>query len=132
MEQNGGDDRKLPWGVQGKTENVCQEVEKPTDRDHVEGTDSGGLGTACEKSRDGGEEMENICSVYLLRSKMHDHNPFTSQRLFSLSLYLYISFPLIVSSFIPLGRFHSSLIVLLLLPHSVMLQQIENGTQSNP
>lgn len=54
-----------------------------------------------------------------------------SQRLFSLSLYLYISFPLIVSSFIPLGRFHSSLIVLLL-PHSVMLQQSENGTQSNP
>lgn len=55
-----------------------------------------------------------------------------SQRLFSLSLYLYISFPLIVSSCIPLGRFHSSLIVLLLLPHSVMLQQSENGTQSNP
>lgn len=91
MEQNGGDDRKLPWGVQGKTENVCQEVEKPTDRDHVEGTDSGGLGTACEKSREGGEEMENICSVYLLRSKMHDHNPFTVPEAFlfvPLSLHL--------------------------------------------
>lgn len=80
--KEGGDERKLPWGVQEMRENVCQEVEKPADRDHVEGTDSGGLGSACEKSREGGEEMENICSVYLLRSRMHDHNPFTIPQAF--------------------------------------------------
>lgn len=32
----------------------CQEVKKPTDRDHDEGMDGRGLGMACEKSREGG------------------------------------------------------------------------------
>lgn len=55
-------------------ETDCQEVKQPRDGDHGEGMDSMGLGMACEDSRGGGE-MENICSVYLLRSRIHDHNP---------------------------------------------------------
>lgn len=50
-------------------------MKKPTDRDHDEGMGGKGLGIACEKSRGGGDKMKNICSVYLLRSRMHDHNP---------------------------------------------------------
>lgn len=61
-------------------ETDCQEVEKPADRDHDEGMDGEGLGMACEKSRVGGG---NICSVYLLRSRMHDHNPAAVPRAFS-------------------------------------------------
>lgn len=62
-----------------KRETDCQEVEKPADRDHDEGMDSEGLGMACEKSRVGGD----ICSLYLLRSRMHDHNPAAVPRAFS-------------------------------------------------
>lgn len=50
-------------------------MKKPADRDHVEGMVNKGLGMACETSKEGGEEIENICPVYLLRSRMHDHNP---------------------------------------------------------
>lgn len=64
-------------------ETDCQEVKKPADRDHDEGMDGKGVGIACEKSREGGEEMENICSVYLLRSRMHDHNPAAVPQAFS-------------------------------------------------
>lgn len=75
----------------GEDETDCQEV-KPRDRDRNEGMDGRGLGIACEMNREGGEKRENICSVYLLRSKMHDHNPpLQSQRL-SLSLSLLPSF----------------------------------------
>lgn len=49
-------------------------MKKPADRDHVEGLVNRGLGMTCETSR-AGEEMENICPVYLLRSRIHDHNP---------------------------------------------------------
>lgn len=92
-------------------------MKKPTDRDHVEGIDGRGLGIgmACERSGEGGEEMENICSVYLLKSRMHHHNPLTVPQAFSASLYLYVTLPLLVSSFISLALcFLSSLIVLLL------------------
>lgn len=86
-------------------ETGCQEVKKPTDRDHDEGMDSKGLGMACEKSREGGEEMENICSVYLLRSRMHDHNPAAVPEAFSAPLRLSALLALHVSSFIPLCVF---------------------------
>lgn len=59
---------------------------------------------ACEKSREGGEEMENICSVYLLRTRMHDHNPLTVPQAFTASLNLYVPFPLI-SLFLSLSLF---------------------------
>lgn len=55
---------------------ACQEVKKPADRDHVEGMVNKGLGMTCETSR-AREEMENICPAYLLRSRIHDHNPLT-------------------------------------------------------
>lgn len=83
MEQKKGDERKLPWGAEEMREPDCQEVKKPADRDHDEGMDGKGVGIACEKSREGGEEMENICSVYLLRSRMHDHNPAAVPQAFS-------------------------------------------------
>lgn len=70
----GGDEIRLPWGAKEMREMDCQEAKKPRDGDHGEGMDSMGLGMACEDSREGGE-MENICSVYLLRSRIHDHNP---------------------------------------------------------
>lgn len=83
----------------------CQEVKKPTDRDQDEGMDGRGLGMACEKSREGGEEMENICSVYLLRSRMHDHSPPAVPQAFSDSFYFSLCLPLLVSSFIFLSVF---------------------------
>lgn len=83
MEQKKGDERKLPWGAEEMRETDCQEVKKPADRDHDEGMDGKGVGIACEKSREGGEVMENICSVYLLRSRMHDHNPAAVPQAFS-------------------------------------------------
>lgn len=112
MEHKRGALRKLPWGAEEMREWDCQEVKKPTDRDHVEGMDGRRLGIACEKSREGGEKMENICSVYLLRTRMHDHNPLTVPQAFTASLSLYVSFPL-VSLFLSLC-FLSSLIALLL------------------
>lgn len=72
--KRGGDEIRRPWGAKEMRETDCQEVKKPRDGDHGEGMDSMGLGMACEDSRGGGE-MENICSVYLLRSRIHDHNP---------------------------------------------------------
>lgn len=73
-QKRGGDEIRRPWGAKEMRETDCQEVKKPRDGDHGEGMDSMGLGMACEDSRGGGE-MENICSVYLLRSRIHDHNP---------------------------------------------------------
>lgn len=108
MEQKKGDERKLPWGAEEMREPDCQEVKKPADRDHDEGMDGKGVGIACEKSREGGEEMENICSVYLLRSRMHDHNPAAVPQAFSAPpppLYLSVFLPLRVSSFISLCVF---------------------------
>lgn len=78
----------------------CQEVKKPTDRHHAEGMDGRGLGMACEESREGGEKMENICSVYLLISRMHDHNPPVIPQAFPAFRYLSAPLPLRVSSFI--------------------------------
>lgn len=95
--------KELPWGAREMRETGCQEVKKPTDRDHDEGMDGRGLGMACEKSRGGGEEMENICSVYLLRYRMYDHNPPAVPQAFSASLYLSVPLPLLVSSFISLS-----------------------------
>lgn len=95
-----GDERTLPWGAEEMRETDCQEVKKPTDRDHDEGMDGRELGMACEECREGGEEMENICSVYLLRSRMHDHNPPAVPQAFSASLYLSVYLPLLVSAFI--------------------------------
>lgn len=66
------DERKLPWGAEEMRETDCQEAKRS---DHDERMDDRGLGMACENNREGGEDMENICSVYLLRSRMHDHNP---------------------------------------------------------
>lgn len=83
MEQEGGDERQLPWGAEEMRDTDCQEVKKPTGRYHAERMDGGGLGMACEKSIEGGEKMENICSVYLLRSRMHDHNPPAVSQAFS-------------------------------------------------
>lgn len=100
MEQERGDERKLPWGAEEMRDMDCQEVKKPTDRYHAEGMDGRGLGMACEKSREGGEKMENICSVYLLISRMHDHNLPTVPQAFSAFLYLSVPLPLRVSSFI--------------------------------
>lgn len=69
----------------------CQ-VKKPADRDHGGGMDGRGLGMACERSRrEGGEKTGNICSLYLLRSWMHDHNHLTVPQASSASLYLYVS-----------------------------------------
>lgn len=91
MEQKKGDERKLPWGAEEMRETDCQEVKKPADRDHDEGMDGKGVGIACEKSREGGEEMENICSVYLLRSRMHDHNPAAVPQAFSAPPSIFLS-----------------------------------------
>lgn len=66
------DERKLPWGAQEMRETDIQEAKRS---DHDERMDDRGLGMACENNREGGEDVENICSVYLLRSRMHDHNP---------------------------------------------------------
>lgn len=98
--KNRGDERKLPWGVEEMREMDCQEVKKPKDRDQDEGMDGRGLGMACETSREGGEEMENICSVYLLRFGMHDYNPPTVPQAFCVSLCHSLSRPLGVSVFI--------------------------------
>lgn len=78
------DERRLPWGAKEMRETDCQEVEKPADRDHDEGMDGEGLGMTCEKSRVG--VGGGICSVYLLRSRMHDHNPAAVPWAFSSSL----------------------------------------------
>lgn len=52
------DERKLLWGDERERESErksdCQEVKKPTDRDHEAGMDGQGLGMACEESREGG------------------------------------------------------------------------------
>lgn len=101
MEQERGDERNLLWGAEEMRDVDCQEVKKPADRYHAEGMDGRGLGMACEKSREGGEKMENICSVYLLISRMHDHNPLAVPQAFS--AFVYLSVPLLllrVSSFI--------------------------------
>lgn len=120
------DERKLPWGAAEMRDTDCQEVKKPTDRDHDEGMDGRGLGMACEKSREGGEEMENICSVYLLRSRMHDHNPPAVPQACSASLHLSVSLPLLVSSFISLCVFFP-----FSLSPPVISQHGEDGTQSD-
>lgn len=97
----------------------CQEVKKPADRYHAEGMDGRGLGMACEKSREGGEKMENICSVYLLISRMHDHNPpavpqaFTAFVYLSVPLLLRFSFFIIVCVSFPLALASPILIFLL-------------------
>lgn len=83
-------------------ETDCQEVKKPTDRDHDERMDSKGLGMACEKCREGGEKMGNICSVYLLRYRIHDHNPAAVPQAFPALLYLSVFLPFCVLSFIAL------------------------------
>lgn len=68
--------RKLLGGAKEMRETDCQEVKKPTDRDHDEGMDDRGLGMAYERGAEKEEKRwENICSVYLLRSRMYDHNP---------------------------------------------------------
>lgn len=83
-------------------------MKKPTDRDRDEGMDGRGLGMACEKSREGGEERENICSVYLLRSRMHDHNPSAVPRAFSApSIFLSPSLSLFPPSFLSVFPFLS-------------------------
>lgn len=107
--KNRGDERKLPWGVEEMREMDCQEVKKPKDRDQDEGMDGRGLGMACETSREGGEEMENICSVYLLRFGMHDYNPPTVPQAFCVSLCHSLSRPLGVSVFISVCFFSVSL-----------------------
>lgn len=81
--------RKLLGGAKEMRETDCQEVKKPTDRDHDEGMDGRGLGMACERGAEKEEKRwENICSVYLLRSRMYDHNPPAVPPAFSASLYL--------------------------------------------
>lgn len=83
---------------------------------------------ACEKSREGEEEIENICSVYLLRSRMHDHNsPLQCHRL-SLSS---VSLPLLISFFISLCVFFPLFVHPPLPPPSVISQHGKDGTQSN-
>lgn len=87
-------------------ETNCQEVKKPADRDHVKGMEGRGLGMACEKSRGGGgTKMENICSLYLLRSRMHDHNPLTLPPAFCTSLCRYVAPPPSLALLIVLLRF---------------------------
>lgn len=56
----------------------CQEGKKPEDRDHVEGMDGRGLGMTCEMSKEEGENVENICSAYLLRSRICSQSPYSS------------------------------------------------------
>lgn len=92
-------------------------AKKPTDRDHDERMDDRGVGMACEKSREGGEEMENICSVYLLRSRMHDHNPPLQSHRLSLPPSIFLSPSL--SLFPPLSLSVFSL--LFLCPHPLFL-----------
>lgn len=41
--------RKLLGGAEEMRETACQEVKKPTDRDHDERMDERGLGMACER-----------------------------------------------------------------------------------
>lgn len=110
----------------------CQEVKKPADRYHAEGMDGRGLGMACEKSREGGEKMENICSVYLLISRMHDHNPPAVPQAFSAFVYLSVPLPLRVSSFI-IACVSFPLALSFPRPHlpSVILQHGESGIRSN-
>lgn len=43
------------------------------------------------------QRWENICSLYLLRSRMHDHNPLTVPLAFCASLNRYVSLPSLVS-----------------------------------
>lgn len=118
---NGGDER----------ETDCQEVKKPTDSDHDEGMDGRGLGMACEKNREGGEEMENICSVYLLRSRMHDHNPPAVPQAFSAPppspcFLLYLS----PSAFFPLSLFVLPLLLLPLSYHNMVSMALSQMLKS--
>lgn len=107
-------------------------MKKPADRDHDEGTDGRGLGMACEKSGLGGEEMEDICSVYLLRSRMHDHNPPALPQAFSVPLYLPVFLHVLVSSFVSPCVFSPlSLSSPPPPPPSVISQHGEHGTQSD-
>lgn len=101
-----------------ETETNCQEVKEPIDGEHDEGMDGGGLGIACEKSRGGGEEMDNICSVYLLRSRMYDHNPTAGLHAFSAPSCISPSLTLLPPLF------------LCFLPISVISQHGGQGTQS--
>lgn len=78
-------------------------------RDHVEGMDNMGLGMAGETIQQGGEEMENICSVYLLSSRMHHHNPLT----------LPVAFLRVLLSLCP-PSFPSHLIYFLLFPFPLL------------
>lgn len=126
MEQKKGDERKLPWGAEEMRETDCQEVKKPADRDHDEGMDGKGVGIACEKSREGGEEMENICSVYLLRSRMHDHNPAAVPQAFSAPPSIFLSSSL--SMFPPLSLSVFSFLSLCPLTASSQSQFGEHGT----
>lgn len=114
----------------GGDETGCQEV-KPRDRNRDEGMDGRGLGIACEKSRGGGEERENICSVYLLRSKTHDHNPPAVPKAFFLCLPLFFSLP-------PSHCFPLYLLLCFLsslcpptFPSSVISEHGEDGTHSH-
>jgi len=88
MEQKRGDERAAV-GEEEMKKMDCQERKKPEDRDHGEGMDGRGLGMTCETSREGGEKMESICSLYLLRSRMHDHNPLIAPQAFPGSFYVY-------------------------------------------
>lgn len=94
----------------------CQEGKKPADRDHVEGMGGRGLGMTCETSGRRGEEMENICSFYLLRCRMQDHNKQTFPQAFSVCFIIYLSMPL---SYCPY------------FPSPDVILHVEIGTQSN-
>lgn len=69
------DEWKLLWGIEEMKYGLP--MREQASRDHVEGMDDMGLGMAGETIQQGGEELENICSVYLLRSRKHHHNPLT-------------------------------------------------------